>query len=46
MIRIGTSGFDYKDWYGPFFPPRLKPQHRLEYYAQRFNTLGLNITYY
>lgn len=46
MIRIGTSGFDYKDWYGPFFPPGLKPQHRLEYYAQRFNTLELNITYY
>jgi len=46
MIRIGTSGFDYKDWYGQFFPPSLKPQHRLEYYAQRFNTLELNITYY
>jgi uncharacterized protein YecE (DUF72 family) len=45
-IRIGTSGFDYKDWYGPFFPPSLKPQHRLEYYAQRFKTLELNITFY
>jgi uncharacterized protein YecE (DUF72 family) len=46
LIRIGTSGFDYKDWYGPFFPPSLKPQHRLEFYAQHFRTLELNITFY
>lgn len=25
MIRIGTPGFDYKDWYGPFFLLGLKP---------------------
>ena len=46
MIRIGTSGFSYDDWVGPFFPPTLKPQHRLEYYAQWFSTLELNSTFY
>lgn len=44
MIRISTSGFDYKDWYGRSFPA-LKSQHRVEYYVQHFNTLELNITY-
>jgi uncharacterized protein YecE (DUF72 family) len=46
MIRIGTSGFSYEDWHGPFYPPSVRPQHRLEYYAQHFNTLEVNSTFY
>ena len=45
-IRIGTSGFAYDDWVGSFYPPSLRPPQRLEYYAQRFNTLEVNSTYY
>jgi uncharacterized protein YecE (DUF72 family) len=46
MIRIGTSGFSYEDWHGPFYPPSVRPQHRLEYYAQQFKTLELNSSFY
>lgn len=45
-IRIGTSGFSYDDWTGPFYPKGLKPNQRLEYYAEHFDTLELNSTYY
>jgi uncharacterized protein YecE (DUF72 family) len=45
-IHIGTSGFSYDDWMGPFYPPSIKPNHRLEYYAQKFNTVELNSSFY
>ncbi len=46
VIRIGTSGFSYDDWVRTFYPPDLKPNERLEYYARHFSTLELNSTYY
>ena len=46
MIRIGTSGFSYPDWKGPFYPPGLKPAEFLSYYADRFDACELNFTYY
>jgi uncharacterized protein YecE (DUF72 family) len=45
-LRIGTSGFSYTDWVGPFYPPMLKPAQWLCYYASKFDTLELNSTYY
>ena len=45
-IYIGTSGFSYDDWIGPFYPPTLSKAHRLEYYAQRFSTVEINSTFY
>lgn len=46
MIRVGTAGFHYKDWVGPFYP-KEEPQSRwLEYYAREFDTCELNYTYY
>lgn len=46
MIRLGTSGFSYNDWIGPFYPVGL-PQHEwLPYYANEFDTVELNVTYY
>lgn len=44
--RIGTSGFSFADWQGPFFPQGLPKSRWLEYYAERFNTLEINSTYY
>ena len=41
-IRIGPSGFSYDDWHGPFYPPSVRPQYRLEYYAQHFNPMEVN----
>ena len=46
MIRLGTSGFSYDDWVGPVYPPGLPKREWLAYYAQRFDTVELNVTYY
>jgi len=44
--RIGCSGWNYADWRGTFYPPR-EPQRRwLEVYAQRFDTVEVNTTFY
>jgi uncharacterized protein YecE (DUF72 family) len=46
VIRIGTSGFSYDDWIGPFYPPDLPAREHLSYYAREFPTVELNVTYY
>ncbi len=44
--RIGCSGWNYADWRGGFYPQR-EPQRRwLELYAQRFDTVEVNTTFY
>ena len=44
--RIGCSGWNYADWRGTFYPAR-EPQRRwLELYAQRFDTVEVNSTFY
>ncbi len=45
-IRIGTSGFSFEDWRGPFYPQDLPKNKLLEYYAQSFGTVEINSTYY
>ena len=47
-IRIGTSGFSYKDWVGPVYPKGLHKAEWLGYYARElgFRTCELNFTYY
>ncbi len=45
-IRIGTSGFSFEDWRGPFYPRELAKNKLLEYYAQVFHTVEINSTYY
>jgi uncharacterized protein YecE (DUF72 family) len=43
---IGCSGWQYRDWRGPFYPER-EPQRRwLELYAERFDTVEVNNTFY
>ncbi|MEW6567228.1 MAG: DUF72 domain-containing protein [Chloroflexota bacterium] len=46
MIRLGTSGFSYDDWVGPFYAPDLPKWAWLSFYAQEFDTVELNVTYY
>jgi uncharacterized protein YecE (DUF72 family) len=46
LISIGTSGFDYPDWRGSFYPERLARREFLAYYAERFAALELNFSYY
>ena len=45
-IRIGTSGYDYTDWKGTFYPQQVARKDFLAYYAQQFSTLELNFSYY
>ena len=46
MIHLGTSGYSYSDWIGPFYPGRTKPGDMLELYAERFRSVEINSTYY
>jgi uncharacterized protein YecE (DUF72 family) len=45
-LRIGCSGWVYKDWSGPFYPPEVKDRDRLEHYATRFDTAEINASFY
>src|SRR3954470_3036378 len=42
---IGTAGWQYKDWNSKFYPPRLK-QPNLQFYAQYFDTVEINSSFY
>ncbi len=46
MILVGTSGFSYADWVGPFYPKSLPKQDFLAYYSQHFPVCELNFSYY
>ncbi len=43
---IGTSGYSYNEWKGPFYPEDLPDNRMLSFYAQRFNTVEINYTFY
>lgn len=45
-ILIGTSGYSYQDWKGPFYPGDIKDRDMLAFYARRFPTVEINFTYY
>lgn len=45
-IYIGTSGFQYPDWVGTYYPEGLPKQDWLAFYAKEFDTLEINFTYY
>jgi uncharacterized protein YecE (DUF72 family) len=45
-VFVGTSGWSYKGWAGNFYPPELKPAQHLEFYADKFNTVEINATFY
>jgi len=45
-IVIGTSGYSYRDWVGPVYPPDTAPERFLELYAERFSFVELNFSYY
>jgi uncharacterized protein YecE (DUF72 family) len=45
-IRIGTSGWHYDDWAGLFYPADLPKSKWLKYYAEHFDTVEINNTFY
>jgi uncharacterized protein YecE (DUF72 family) len=46
MIRIGTQGWNYAAWVGPFYPPGTRPADFLALYAQAFDTVEVDSTFY
>jgi uncharacterized protein YecE (DUF72 family) len=45
-VRIGCSGWVYKDWRGEFYPEKLPQRAWLEHYASVFDTVEVNNTFY
>ena len=45
-ILIGTSGWGYDEWLGPFYPKNLKKEDYLSYYSEIFYTNEINTTFY
>lgn len=43
---IGTSGYSFRDWVGPFYPTELHRDEQLPFYAERFPAVEINSTYY
>ena len=43
---IGCSGWQYKHWRGDFYPASLPPRRWLSHYAERFDTVEINNTFY
>jgi uncharacterized protein YecE (DUF72 family) len=46
MIWVGTSGYNYPEWKGSFYPEQLPAAKMLPYYAERFPTVEINYTFY
>ncbi|HKV88536.1 MAG TPA: DUF72 domain-containing protein [Candidatus Dormibacteraeota bacterium] len=46
MIHVGTSGWQYRHWRDVFYPRTLSQQEWLPYFAERFQTVEVNNTFY
>jgi len=45
-LLVGTSGYNFPEWRGSFYPPKLASAKWLEYYAQQLGTVEINYTFY
>jgi uncharacterized protein YecE (DUF72 family) len=45
-LHIGTSGWHYKHWRGPFYPTDLSTNQMLPFYAQKFDSVEINNSFY
>jgi uncharacterized protein YecE (DUF72 family) len=43
---IGTSGYNYPEWRGSFYPEKMPPAKMLPFYAAAFSTVEINYTFY
>lgn len=46
MILVGTSGYNYPEWKGSFYPEKLASSKMLAFYAGHFPTVEINATFY
>jgi uncharacterized protein YecE (DUF72 family) len=45
-LRVGTSGYSYKEWKGNFYPKELPDREMLGFYAKQFSTVEINYSFY
>jgi uncharacterized protein YecE (DUF72 family) len=45
-VFVGTSGYNYPEWRGSFYPEKFPTGKMLAYYAERFNSVEVNYTFY
>jgi uncharacterized protein YecE (DUF72 family) len=45
-VWVGTSGWTYDGWRGPFYPPEVPKKNWLSWYAEQFNTTEVNGSFY
>jgi len=45
-ILVGTSGYNYPEWRGTFYPEKFSTDKMLSFYAERFPTVEINYTFY
>lgn len=45
-VQIGTSGYNYPEWRGTFYPEKFPTSKMLAYYSERFTTVEVNYTFY
>ena len=45
-LHVGTSGYNFPEWRGSFYPPKLATAKWLAYYAQQLGTVEINYTFY
>ncbi len=43
---VGTSGYSFADWVGPFYPPGTRQKDMFAIYAHHFRAVELNFTFY
>jgi uncharacterized protein YecE (DUF72 family) len=43
---LGTSGYNYPEWRGSFYPEKFPTDRMLPYYAERFSSVEINYTFY
>jgi uncharacterized protein YecE (DUF72 family) len=46
VIHVGTSGYNYPEWKGTFYPSTLPTAQMLSFYAERFPAVEINYTFY
>jgi uncharacterized protein YecE (DUF72 family) len=46
QLRVGTSGYSYKEWKGNFYPQKLPEREMLGFYAKQFSTVEINHSFY
>jgi uncharacterized protein YecE (DUF72 family) len=45
-VHVGTSGYNYPEWRGTFYPEKFSATKMFGYYSERFHTVEINYTFY